>query len=227
MTRRAACSCGQLRLEIEGEPSRVSMCHCLECQRRTGAVISNQARFHREQITFAGQATAWSRKAESGNALTFISVRHAAPPSTGRAKAFPDTSPSPSVTSPIQNSQRRPLRCGRSHATPGSHCHPTLQQIAWQSRAEIRTSISGPGHSRQFPHVVAPGAAPIADNSKSQRAAKFALACSLIVHGEISGNPEPYLLNGVIFDWLRFIDSNLAKVGVEGSNPFARSSFFQ
>lgn len=71
MTRRAACSCGQLRLEIEGEPSRVSMCHCLECQRRTGAVISNQARFHREQITFAGQATAWSRKAESGNALTF------------------------------------------------------------------------------------------------------------------------------------------------------------
>ena len=70
MTRRAACSCGQLRLEIEGEPSRVSMCHCLECQRRTGAVISNQARFHRGQITFAGQATAWSRKAESGNALT-------------------------------------------------------------------------------------------------------------------------------------------------------------
>ena len=30
-----------------------------------------QARFRREQITFAGQATAWTRKAESGNALTF------------------------------------------------------------------------------------------------------------------------------------------------------------
>src|ERR1700730_583173 len=71
MTRHAACSCGQLRLEIEGEPSRVSMCHCLECQRRTGAVISNQARFRREQVTFAGQATAWRRNAESGNALTF------------------------------------------------------------------------------------------------------------------------------------------------------------
>jgi len=35
------------------------MCHCLECQRRTGAVISNQARFRREQVTFAGKATAW------------------------------------------------------------------------------------------------------------------------------------------------------------------------
>ena len=36
---------------IEGEPSRISMCNCLECQRRTGAVISNQARFRREQVT--------------------------------------------------------------------------------------------------------------------------------------------------------------------------------
>jgi hypothetical protein len=47
------------------------MCHCLECQRRTGAVISNQARFRREQVTFTGKATAWMRTAESGNALTF------------------------------------------------------------------------------------------------------------------------------------------------------------
>jgi hypothetical protein len=70
-TRRAACSCGQLDLTIEGEPSRISMCHCLECQRRTGAAISNQARFHREQVTSHGQATAWRRKAESGNMLTF------------------------------------------------------------------------------------------------------------------------------------------------------------
>ena len=38
---RAACSCGQLHLTIEGEPVRISMCHCLECQRRTGAVLSN------------------------------------------------------------------------------------------------------------------------------------------------------------------------------------------
>ena len=70
-TRRAACSCGQLTLTIAGEPSRISMCHCLECQRRTGAVLSNQARFRREQIAFAGKSTAWTRTAESGNALTF------------------------------------------------------------------------------------------------------------------------------------------------------------
>ena len=69
--RHTACSCGQLHLSIDGEPARVSMCSCLACQRRTGAVISNQARFRREQITFSGKATTWVRAAESGHTLTF------------------------------------------------------------------------------------------------------------------------------------------------------------
>jgi len=69
--RRAVCSCGQLHLTIKGEPLRVSICHCIECQRRTGAVMSNLARFSREQIAFAGDATVWKRTAETGNTLTF------------------------------------------------------------------------------------------------------------------------------------------------------------
>jgi hypothetical protein len=48
------------------------MCHCLDCQRRTGAVFSSQARFRREQIAFEGGATAWKRTGESGNTLTFL-----------------------------------------------------------------------------------------------------------------------------------------------------------
>jgi hypothetical protein len=38
---------------------------------RTGAVISNQARFRLEQVSFAGKTTTWTRTAESGNALTY------------------------------------------------------------------------------------------------------------------------------------------------------------
>lgn len=71
ITRHAVCSCGQLHLTIEGEPSRISLCHCLACQRRTGAVISNQARFRLDQVIFTGKSTQWTRKAESGNAMTF------------------------------------------------------------------------------------------------------------------------------------------------------------
>ena len=71
MTRHAACSCGQLHLTIEDEPSRNAMCHCLACQRRTGAVISNQARYRNDQVTITGKSTAWQRTADSGNAMTF------------------------------------------------------------------------------------------------------------------------------------------------------------
>ena len=69
--RYAACSCGQLHLTIEGEPSRIAMCHCLACQRRTGAVLSNQARFSRDQISVVGNSSTWTRTADSGNALTY------------------------------------------------------------------------------------------------------------------------------------------------------------
>jgi Glutathione-dependent formaldehyde-activating enzyme len=69
-TRRAVCSCGQLRLTLDGEPHRISVCHCLECQRRAGAVISNQARFRNDQVTISGKSTEWKRKAESGNATS-------------------------------------------------------------------------------------------------------------------------------------------------------------
>ena len=66
-SRRAACNCGQLHLVCEGEPARVSMCHCLECQRRTGAVFGNQAWFERRQVTsVSGTSTQFRRSADSG-----------------------------------------------------------------------------------------------------------------------------------------------------------------
>jgi hypothetical protein len=39
ITRHAPCSCGRLRVEVDGEPARISVCHCLECQRRTGTAF--------------------------------------------------------------------------------------------------------------------------------------------------------------------------------------------
>jgi hypothetical protein len=68
LTRRAACSCGQLHLTCEGEPVRISMCHCLECQRRTGAVFGNQAWFDKQQITsISGRSTRFERPSDTGH----------------------------------------------------------------------------------------------------------------------------------------------------------------
>lgn len=69
--RRAACSCGQLSVTTEGEPIRISMCHCLECQRRTGSIFGAQARFPADKVTIDGRATEFSRIADSGNRVTF------------------------------------------------------------------------------------------------------------------------------------------------------------
>ena len=54
-TREAACHCGQLRLDVEGDPFRVSLCHCLACQRRTGSAFGMQAGFRPDQVQVVGR----------------------------------------------------------------------------------------------------------------------------------------------------------------------------
>jgi len=50
--RTASCSCGQLFAVASGEPVRISICHCLACQRRTGSVFGSQARFGRATVHY-------------------------------------------------------------------------------------------------------------------------------------------------------------------------------
>ena len=70
-SRIASFSCGQLSARVTGEPVRVSICHCLACQRRTGSVFAEQARFPRENVTIIGQSTAYSRVGDEGSRATF------------------------------------------------------------------------------------------------------------------------------------------------------------
>jgi hypothetical protein len=68
---RATCSCGQLQLTCEGEPVRISICHCIACQRRTGSAFGYQARYPAAQILdIKGQAKQFTRTADSGNRVT-------------------------------------------------------------------------------------------------------------------------------------------------------------
>ena len=71
LPRHAACSCGQLTAEVRGDPVRISICHCLACQRRTGSPFGEQARYPRAQVTIAGRSTTWSRVGDEGGGATF------------------------------------------------------------------------------------------------------------------------------------------------------------
>jgi hypothetical protein len=70
-TREAACSCGQLRLTAEGDPFRISMCHCLACQRRTGSAFAMQARWPAEQVHVVGRSIDYVRVSDEGEERTF------------------------------------------------------------------------------------------------------------------------------------------------------------
>jgi hypothetical protein len=60
-TRRAACSCGKLTLTYEGpDPERRSLCHCKNCQLRTGSAFSIQARLPRRLVKVTGKSTKWA-----------------------------------------------------------------------------------------------------------------------------------------------------------------------
>lgn len=70
-TRRAACNCDQLRLVAEGEPVRISVCHCLGCQRRTGSVFGVQARFPAERVQTEGRYSEYVRVSDEGEPRTY------------------------------------------------------------------------------------------------------------------------------------------------------------
>jgi hypothetical protein len=71
INRVASCSCGQLSLTTSEEPLRVSVCHCLACQRRTGSVFGAQARFRRDAVQITGSSSAYVRVGDEGGKTTF------------------------------------------------------------------------------------------------------------------------------------------------------------
>ncbi len=70
-TRTAACSCGQLSASTAADPIRVSVCHCLACQRRTGSVFGAQARFSADSVSISGVAQQYTRVGDEGGLAVF------------------------------------------------------------------------------------------------------------------------------------------------------------
>jgi hypothetical protein len=71
MERAATCHCGQLRISCSGEPAKVSLCHCRNCQQRTGSLFSVAAFFVREQVEEKGVSRVFKRSSASGFPVAF------------------------------------------------------------------------------------------------------------------------------------------------------------
>lgn len=69
--RLASCSCGQLTARATGAPVRISICHCLACQRPSGGPFAEQARFPRAAVAVAGQSTVYVLTGDEGTRACF------------------------------------------------------------------------------------------------------------------------------------------------------------
>lgn len=68
----AVCACGQLSIRVRGQPLKAGVCHCRQCQRRTGSAFGVGTFFDMGQVVAtSGAARSWTRTADSGHAITF------------------------------------------------------------------------------------------------------------------------------------------------------------
>lgn len=71
VSRIATCACGQLIAACIGEPIRISVCHCLNCQTRSGSSFAAQARWPDAAVRVTGEFKTWTRTNDSGSRADF------------------------------------------------------------------------------------------------------------------------------------------------------------
>jgi hypothetical protein len=68
---KASCQCGKITATVADDAqSTTIICHCLDCQRRTGSPSGTIAYFPREAVTVSGTPSEYSRAGDSGHTLT-------------------------------------------------------------------------------------------------------------------------------------------------------------
>ena len=70
--RTASCACGRLRVNVVGDPVRVGICNCTQCQRRTGGAFAVGAFFPNSQISaIEGAHKAFNRSSDAGRKVEY------------------------------------------------------------------------------------------------------------------------------------------------------------
>ncbi|HEY4171848.1 MAG TPA: GFA family protein [Rhodopila sp.] len=65
----ARCSCGALTLVLPGPTQMVVACHCLDCQRRTGAPFGVGAFYPADAVVVSGSSQEFARNGASGGTV--------------------------------------------------------------------------------------------------------------------------------------------------------------
>src|SRR2546423_666345 len=83
------CLCGRCSYVIEGDPVVVAHCHCLDCQRLSGAGHATGAMFSTEGIRLSGEMASFSLTSENGNTVTRLFCSTCGSPLFGKNSGMP------------------------------------------------------------------------------------------------------------------------------------------
>jgi hypothetical protein len=72
MKKIARCQCGNLSAQVSGQPQLIGVCHCKDCQQRTGSVFGSASYYRKDQVHLEGAHTVFMRKGGSGNDKRFL-----------------------------------------------------------------------------------------------------------------------------------------------------------
>ena len=67
----ARCACGALSATARGDPVRISICHCLDCKRRSGSAFSYNATYAAAQVSTRGEHGTYRRTGDEGRWADF------------------------------------------------------------------------------------------------------------------------------------------------------------
>lgn len=83
------CLCGACSYEIEGDPVVVAHCHCLDCQRLSGAGHTTGAMFREAGVRLKGDPAIYRMRSDAGSTVTRLFCGKCGSPLFGKNTRMP------------------------------------------------------------------------------------------------------------------------------------------
>lgn len=87
--RSGRCLCGDCTYEIDGDPVVVAACHCVDCQRLSGAGHTTGAVFPEAAVRINGNLSRYTLKSDAGNTVTRLFCGRCGSPLFGMNTGMP------------------------------------------------------------------------------------------------------------------------------------------
>ena len=84
------CSCGAVRYKCNAEPYTVFFCHCLDCQKNTGAPFSVDVIVPIDAVEITGELKGYKTTTDSNNEVTRKYCSKCGAPVLNQPHSFPD-----------------------------------------------------------------------------------------------------------------------------------------